>query len=172
MARKRLDLLLRVLAEVRKHVANVRLLRVGGALTPEQRQIARQLGVESAITELGSVSREVLAAAYRRADLLVHTAEAEGFGLPLIEAMACGCQVIASDLPVLREVGGTAATYCAVGDISGWKDAIVAALQTRLEPALQAGGREKAFANAARFSWSENAARTAQIYSQVLGNNY
>ena len=114
--------------------ANVRLLRVGEALTAEQRQLARQLGVESAIVELSRLSREVLAAAYRFANLLVHTADAEGFGLPPIEAMACGCQVIASDLPVLREVGGTAATYCAVGDIEGWKNAVVAAIEGPARP--------------------------------------
>jgi glycosyltransferase involved in cell wall biosynthesis len=162
--RKRLDLLLRVFAEVRKHAAHVRLLRVGEGLSAEHRQLAGELGVDAAIVELSRLNREVLAAAYRRADLLVHTADAEGFGLPLIEAMACGCPVIASDLPVLREVGGTAATYCAVGDIEGWKDAIVAALQG---PASPASG----FANAARFSWSENAVRTERIYTQLLANN-
>ena len=163
MPRKRLDLLLRVFAEVRKHVRNVRLLRVGEALNAEQRELARQLGVESAIVELSSLTREVLAAAYRRADVLLHTAEAEGFGLPLIEAMACGCPVIASDLPVLREVGGTAATYCGVGDIKGWKEAVASAIENRNFD------RERAFANAARFSWSENAAQTARVYEQVLG---
>lgn len=163
MPRKRLDLLLRVFAEVRQRVGNVRLLRVGEALTADHRELARELGVQSALVELGSQSRAVLGAAYRKADLLVHTAEAEGFGLPLIEAMACGCQVIASDLPVLREVGGNAAIYCEVGDLPGWKDAIVAALQARFEQ----GRQEKAFANAARFSWSENAARTARVYEQI-----
>ncbi len=161
MPRKRLDLLLRVVAEVRRHAPNVRLLRVGEALTAEQRELARQLQVESAVVELGFLSRELLAAAYRRANLLVHTADAEGFGLPLIEAMACGCPVIASDIAVLREVGGTAAQYCKVGDIEGWKNAILAATDRRQD-------RERAFANAARFSWSENAARTAQVYEQVL----
>jgi glycosyltransferase involved in cell wall biosynthesis len=161
MPRKRLDLLLRVFAQVRKHVPNVRLLRVGEPLTAEQRQLARELGVESWLVELRSLSRDVLASAYRFADMLVHTAEAEGFGLPLIEAMACGCPVIASDLPVLREVGGTAAAYCAVGDIPGWNGAIVAALQ---DPGNRAGG----FANAARFSWSENAAQTSMVYKQIL----
>jgi glycosyltransferase involved in cell wall biosynthesis len=162
MPRKRLDLLLRVFAEVRRRLPKVRLLRVGESLTSEQRQLARDLGVESGLVELGSLNREVLAAAYRRADLLVHTAEAEGFGLPLVEAMASGCRVIATDLPVLREVGGVAATYCALGDIQGWSDAIVAALEDRNFD------RETLFANAARFSWSENAAQTARIYEQLL----
>jgi glycosyltransferase involved in cell wall biosynthesis len=163
MPRKRLDLLLRVFAEVRKQLANVRLLRIGEVLTNEQRQLARNLGVESSIVELSGLDREVLAAAYRRAALLLHTAEAEGFGLPLIEAMACGCPVIASDLPVLREVGGMAASYCAVGDIEGWKNTILAAI-----PGSRQHQEESGFSNAARFSWSENAARTAGIYQQLL----
>lgn len=169
MPRKRLDLLLRVFAEVRKHLANVRLLRIGERLTGEQRQLARNLGVESSIVELSGLDREVLAAAYRRAGLLLHTAEAEGFGLPIIEAMASGCRVIASDLPVLREVGGMAACYCTVGDIEGWKDKILAAMEQ--SPRNQAESkleRERGCSNAARFSWSENAARTAAIYQQLL----
>jgi glycosyltransferase involved in cell wall biosynthesis len=158
--RKRLDVLLRVFAEVRKQISNVRLLRIGEAMTPEQRKLARELGVDSALIELGFLGREVLAAAYRRADVLLQTSEAEGFGLPPVEAMACGCRVIASDLPVLREIGGAAATYCAVGDIAGWTGATVAALQ-------RPGKREAGFANAARFSWSENAAQTARVYEQL-----
>ncbi len=163
MPRKRLDLLLRVFAEVRRHVPNIRLLRVGEALTAQQRELARELGVASALLELGSVSRDVLAAAYRRVGVLVHTAEAEGFGLPLIEAMASGCPVVASDLPVLREVGGAAATYCAVGDIAAWKDAIIAALNT--------DSRQNGFANAARFSWSVNAAETVDVYNSLLNRD-
>jgi glycosyltransferase involved in cell wall biosynthesis len=161
--RKRLDILLRVFAQVRKQFANVRLLRIGEALTPEQRELGRQLGVDSAVLELGFVGREILSAAYRRALLLLQTSEAEGFGLPPIEAMACGCPVIASDLPVLREVGGTAASYCGVGDIEGWKEAVAGAIQNRNFD------RERAIANAARFSWSENATQTVRVYEQVLG---
>ena len=160
--RKRLDVLLRVFAEVRRELGNVRLLRIGEALTSEQRGLARQLGVDSAVVELGFVSREILSAAFRRARLLLQTSDAEGFGLPPVEAMACGCQVISSDLPVLREVGGTAATYCAVGDIQGWRNAVVGAIHNRNFD------RARGFSNAARFSWSENAARTARVYTQVL----
>jgi glycosyltransferase involved in cell wall biosynthesis len=160
--RKRMDVLLRVFAEVRKQAGNVRLLRVGQPLTAEQRQLAGELGVTSGLVELGFLSRDVLSAAYRRARLLLHTADAEGFGIPPIEAMACGCEVIASDLPVLREVGGTAATYCPVGDIENWKDTVLRAVQNRDYD------RAPAYENAARFSWRENAARTARVYQQVL----
>lgn len=166
MPRKRLDVLLRLFAEVRKLSPGVRLLRVGELLTAEHRRLARDLGIDSAIVELGFQNREMLAAAYRRATLLVHTAEAEGFGLPLVEAMACGCPVVASDLPVLREVGGTATTYCTVGDLAGWANAVAASIRTSDEK--RQSKREKCLANAARFSWVQNALRTAEVYGQVL----
>jgi glycosyltransferase involved in cell wall biosynthesis len=169
MRRKRLDLLLRVFAEVRKDVAGVRLLRVGEPMTLEHRELARDLNVESGIVELTSLSREVLAAVYRRADLLVHTADAEGFGLTLIEAMACGCPVIASDLPVLREVGADAATYRAVGDIDDWKQGIVDVLEKQRDLNQRTQQRENGFTRAAHFSWAENAANIVPVYQQLLG---
>lgn len=164
--RKRLDLLLRVFAEVRKEASNVRLLRIGEAFTDEQRALAHELGIESGITELGSVPSHVLAAAYRRAALLLQTSDTEGFGLPLIEAMGSGCAVIASDLPVLREVGGVAAKYCAIGDIPAWKRTILHALA---DPSEARRVRQSGLTNAARFSWAENAAQTVRIYEQIMG---
>ena len=64
------------------------------------------LGLGHNIRVLPFVDRPVLAALYRRASLVLLPSEREGFGLPLVEAMACGISVVASDLPVLREVGG------------------------------------------------------------------
>ena len=169
MARKRLDVLLRVFASVRREIADVRLLRVGGALTRDQLQLARELGVENAMVVLPSLSRPVLAAAYRRADLLLHTSEAEGFGLPLIEAMACGCPVIASDLPVLREVGGSAAAYCPVADVEVWTETVVQLLNERMQASDDWELRRRySMANSARFSWSQTARQTAAVYRMVL----
>lgn len=167
--RKRLDILLRVVAAVRQDLPGVRLLRVGGALTPEHLRLAEELNIQDAIVELGSITRELLGAAYRRADLLVHTAEAEGFGLPLIESMACGCRVVASDIAVLRDISGPGTTYCSLDDIPGWRATVVRMLRDRFE---RCGAfeqdRKQALAHAARFSWTETARRTANIYQQVL----
>jgi glycosyltransferase involved in cell wall biosynthesis len=169
MPRKRLDVLLRVFASVRRELPDARLLRVGGPLTPVQSQLARELGVESAMVNLPSLSRPVLAAAYRRADLLVHTSEAEGFGLPLIEAMACGLPVVASDLPVLREINGSAAVYCPVADVEAWTEAVVHLLTERTK-AVESWDlrRTGCIANAGRFSWSETARQTAAVYRKIL----
>jgi glycosyltransferase involved in cell wall biosynthesis len=167
--RKRLDVLLRVLGAVRRELPQVRLIRVGGGWTPEQLQLARDLEVEQAVVVLPRLTRNVLAAIYRRADLLVHSADAEGFGLPLIEAQACGCPVIASDLKVLREIGGKAAGFVPVGDILAWKEAVIAMFRERIAASSQWElRRRQGITNASAFSWSEAARQTADIYKSVL----
>ncbi len=168
VARKRLDILLRVLAAVRNEFPQARLVRVGG-LTAEQTRLAQDLGVANAITILQSLERETLAAVYRRAWLLLHTSEAEGFGLPVIEAMACGCPVVASDLSVLREVGGGCVAYCGVADVDAWQAAVRALLRERIQrPAAWEIRRQKGLAWAKRFSWAENARETAAVYAELL----
>jgi glycosyltransferase involved in cell wall biosynthesis len=122
--RKRIDILLETLAAIAKLRPDVRLWRVGGAFTPDQARQARELGVEERILVLPFVSRPVLAALFRRAALVMLPSEREGFGLPVIEAMACGTPVVCSDLPVLREVGGDAAEYCPLGNAAAWASRI------------------------------------------------
>jgi glycosyltransferase involved in cell wall biosynthesis len=167
--RKRIDLLLRMFAMVSETIPEVSLVRVGGPLEDRDRKLAAELGVAARIIELPFVEQRLLAAAYRNAAVLVIPSEAEGFGLPMIEAMACGTPVVASDIPVLREVGGDAAEYCPVGDIGAWSGAIVAAIRAREQPYDRDGDRRAMLARAARFSWSENAAATARIYRTMLG---
>src|SRR5438093_366214 len=79
----------------------------------------------------------------------------EGFGLPVIEALACGTPVVASDLPVLREAGGQVATYCPVGDSRAWSESVIKLLYVRRHDpdrwsALQLAG----VAHASKFSWA------------------
>ena len=168
LPRKRLDVLLRVFAVARREVPQVRLLRVGG-FAPEHRELARSLDIQDAMITLPFLTRELLAAVYRRGTLLVHTSEAEGFGLPVVEAMACGCPVIATDIPVLREVGGRAASYSSLEDVSGWAATIVHLLDEKTQQPERWDARVQAgIANAGRFSWAENARLTRLVYRKVL----
>jgi glycosyltransferase involved in cell wall biosynthesis len=168
--RKRMDVLLRVFAGVLAKFPKARLVRVGGPFTEAQQALARELGVEGAVMELPFISRDVLASIYRRVAVLLQPSEAEGFGMPIAEAMACGCPVVASDLPALREVGGTACVYCPVGDIEAWTRAVLLLLEHNLEPeGISFQLREQAQAQVSRYSWSENARRTVGVYRQVLG---
>jgi glycosyltransferase involved in cell wall biosynthesis len=167
--RKRMDILLRVFAKVRAKLTSARLIRVGGPFTEAQRQLAAELGIEEHITILPSVSGDVLAAIYRLSTLLLVPSESEGFGMPLTEALACGCPVLASDLAVLREVGGPACDYCAVGDVEAWTRAVLSLVGESSRRSQVSGfWPERAKAQAARYCWAENARQTVQIYEKVF----
>lgn len=166
--RKRLDVLLRVFAEVRREFPRARLVRVGGPFTEAQLKLVGGLRLGGAVSVLPFVEERVLAAVYRRAALLLQPSEREGFGLPLAEALASGLPVLTSDLPVLREVGGRAASYRAAGDVAAWAEAAAGLLKEREgEPARWDARRAAGVSHARRFSWEEYARRMASIYAAL-----
>ena len=156
------------MADVRQRKPTLRLIRVGGPFTAEQRALARDLGILDAVLVLPLLDRSTLAAVYRRSALVLMPSEREGFGLPVLEALACGTPVVASDIPALREVGAAAATYCAVGDIEAWTSAVERLLdERRVAPAQWRLRCEAAQRRAAAFSWSHYAAHVASIYTRL-----
>ncbi len=169
IARKRIETLLRVTAAVRRGFHRVRLIRIGSPFTADQRRLIAELDLGRSILQLPFIERSVLAAIYRRAALMMLPSEREGFGLPVIEAMACGTPVIASDLPALREAGGKAATYCPATDISAWTEAIAGLLRERRNWPERWGQRRcDALGWAGRFSWREYTRKTVRVYEEML----
>ena len=113
----------------------------------------------------GYVSEDELLALYRSAAVLVLPSLYEGFGLPLLEAMACGTPCIASDDPALLEVSGGAALHVPRGDTTALRSALVRVLgDAGLRAELSALGLERARA----FSWSDCAARHVEAYREAL----
>lgn len=168
--RKRIDVLLRVFAAVRRAHPRARLVRAGGTLTAEQQALAADLGVTDAIVSAPFLGRDALAAVYRRAALVLVPSEREGFGFPVVEALACGTPVIASGIPVLREVGGDAVVYRPIGDVDAWTSAVLDLLgerESNTERWLKR--RAEAIGQAANFTLSEYARRTVEVYREVLG---
>lgn len=169
IARKRIDVLLEIFARVLKHFPGARLVRVGGPFTAEQSKQVDRLRIGESVVVLPFLNRPALAAVYRRAAIVLQPSESEGFGLPVVEAMACGAPVIASELAVLKEVGGRAAAYCPVGDVAAWSETATRLLRERRDqPELWREREHRAIAQAARFSWSEYARKMAGIYEEVL----
>lgn len=167
--RKRIDVLLRVVAALRKDAPRVRLVRVGGRFTGDQLSLLRSLNLQGCIMSLPYVSRAVLAALYRRAAVVLQTSEREGFGLPVAEAMACGTPVAASDLPVLREVGGEAAVYCPAADVQAWSQTVLGMLEERRwDRERWNQRRQAAVIRAAKFTWEEHARCMELQYRKLL----
>jgi glycosyltransferase involved in cell wall biosynthesis len=167
--RKRIDLLLRIFAATRREFPSARLLRVGGSFTSDQLKLAGELGIADAIVVLPRLERNLLAAVYRRAAVVLQPSEREGFGLPVVEAMACGTAVVASDLPVLREVGGDAALYCKVGDVASWSKTVSQLLTERTRNTPSWSDRRVAgIAQASKFSWAEYTRKMVEVYREVL----
>jgi glycosyltransferase involved in cell wall biosynthesis len=121
-------------------------------------KLARELARRGAVLR-GYVSKSELAGLYRGAACLVMPSRFEGFGLPLLEAMACGTPVVAGPDPALREVGGDAVLYAQPEELAA---SIRRALSERER--LAAAGLERA----RRFSWEETARRTLEVYRRVL----
>ncbi len=163
-ARKRIDVLLEMFSAFRRSRPHATLVRVGGALTHAQTRLAERLDVINAIVQLPFLERRQLAALYRRASIVVLPSDREGFGLPLVEAMACGTPVIASDIPALREVGGTAAVYAPPGDVGRWVEALEQVVLEQNDPAVRAQRRAACLTVAAKFDWRTYAAQMAALY--------
>ncbi len=121
--------------------------------------------LRSRVLQVGYVpSRETLADFYTCADAFVFPSLYEGFGFPVLEAMACGCPVICSDAGSLPEVGGSAALYVPAEDTSGLASAM---RRIASDVSLQSELRRKGLEQAKRFSWLTCARATYAVYEQV-----
>jgi glycosyltransferase involved in cell wall biosynthesis len=166
--RKRNDVLLEVFSRFRAMLPEARLIRVGGPLTREQESLAERLSITDALVQMPFLDRPQLAALYRRASVVVLPSDREGFGLPVVEAMACGTPVILSDIPALREVGGAAALYCPPGDVERWAESLLDIQRERADPEARQRRRAACLSAAARFDWRQCAAQMTALYEQPL----
>ncbi|MSS73735.1 MAG: glycosyltransferase family 1 protein [Candidatus Latescibacteria bacterium] len=164
--RKNLVRLARAFQKVRDEAGEgLQLLIVGGKGWRSEeimREIRRVVG--KAVVWAGYAPSEDLPALYGGAEALVYPSLYEGFGLPVIEAMACGAPVITSDNSSLKEVAGDAALLVDPEDV----DAISGAMRrVREDENLRADLRRRGLARAAQFSWEEAARQTLKVYEQV-----
>lgn len=161
--RKRLDLLFEAFAAARADHPDMLLVQQGGALSPELRSQVEKLGLGAVLVQPPPLDRHRLAQLYRSAALVALPSDAEGFGLPLIEALACGAPVLASDIPILREVGGGAAMFVSAGDVGAW----TAAISLHLKDPGTAPPRTVRLERAAAFSWGSHARTLIEAYERL-----
>lgn len=121
-------------------------------------------GLPAGVRATGYVDDSLLAPLYSGAELFVYLAHYEGFGLPPLEAMACGTPVVCSSATALPESAGTAARLVDPLDAVGAADAILALLQ---DPALRRDMAARGRAHAAAFTWEACAAGVRDVLDQV-----
>ena len=156
---------LRVLHRVRQQGLDLRLVRVGRALSGEDRALADKLNVTSHVVELGAVSDGDIPALYNAVDLLLFPSLYEGFGWPPLEAMASGTPVVCSRSGSLDEVVGDAALTADPEDVESLAWHVAAVLTDgMLRDTLVERGLERA----AQFSWDRAAGEMIAVYRAVI----
>ncbi len=131
---------------------------------PEAWQVARRLGVADRIEWTGYLDDAGLVRAYQEADVLALLSRYEGFGLPVLEAMACGTPVVCSHAASLPEVAGRAARLVDPLDIAG---AAAALREVLTQPAESERLRTAGLEHARRFSWQVTAESVLQMYREA-----
>jgi glycosyltransferase involved in cell wall biosynthesis len=116
------------------------------------------------VVSLGVVDDATLAAAYRACTAFVFPSRYEGFGLPVLEAMANGAPVVSSSAPALPEVGGDAVLYAEPGDVLGFANAI---LRIAGDAAVAADLRAAGYARAADRSWKRTAGELLAVFESL-----
>jgi glycosyltransferase involved in cell wall biosynthesis len=168
--RRNLEVALDALANVRRNASpapqpSLVLAGVDRGVGHRLRTRAAANGIGDAVVFLGSVSDQTLRALYCAAAALVYPSRYEGFGLPVLEAMASGTPVLAARCASLPEVLGEVGMLLDPDDVRQWTEAIAVVLSDGEQRARM---RTAGLARASHFTWAKTARTTLDVYRQVL----
>ena len=170
--RKDFRSLLRAFATVRRDLPGLRLVMAGATVADVRFAATRafwqhvdELGLRASVVATGFLETTDLARMYQSALALLFPTRMEGFGLPLLEAMHCGCPVVACELPVFRELAGAVDWLVPIGDTAAMSEQIVRLARDDGEFARR---RDHGLARAALFGRATMGRRTLDVYRSVL----
>ena len=166
--RKNLLTLLKAFAQILRHTSwRPQLVVAGGEgwLMDETFSFMKESGINEHLRLTGYLEDEELRALYSSCKAFIYPSLYEGFGLPPLEAMACGAPVVASRIPALQETLGDAAILVEPVDVDGLARVIIDILENEdIRQALISAGLKQA----AKFSWENAAKQTYEVYQKVL----
>jgi len=143
---------------------DIDLVVVGPAWSREERDLLASLRVAGRVRRLSGVDDRTLCRLYNKAMALIHPSLYEGFGIPLLEAMACGCPIIASRIPTTLEIAGDQPVYYEAGRPDGLVSALDAVRREGRDPERTRAG----LAIAGKYSWTETARLTLSVYRELI----
>lgn len=166
--RKNVGLVIQAMAQVAREFPQSVLILAGPPGTHDQEAaidaLIQDKDLAAHVVRIGFLSLEDLISLYNLSCVFVYPSLSEGFGLPPLEAMACGCPVVVSDATSLPEVVGDGGILVDPEDVEGWVHAITAVLK---DDALREELRQRGLARAARFSWERAAEETIRVYEKL-----
>jgi len=162
---KNIPMLLQIFSEIVRQNSNVWLIKTGSPWANKHVRLIRKLGIESRIKHLGFIPRKDLPYLYSLSRCLIFPSLVEGFGLPVLEAMRCGCPVVISDTPALQELVDN--TGITIGRRT------MAQLITRINRILRENNQRNYFGKigqkrASYFTAKRSADKTYQVYSKMI----
>jgi glycosyltransferase involved in cell wall biosynthesis len=162
---KNMEYLIRLFASLGKQYPELYLVKVGSSWTQDLERLIDTLHVKDRIRIIPYAAKEDLPPIYSAALCLVHPSIVEGFGLTVLEAMACGCPVVLSDIPPHRELVGNAGVFFSPDAVSSGKAHVVSLIKN---PAKRTALVKKGLVRARAFRWEQTAKLTAEVYRDTL----
>ena len=166
--RKNLPRFFQAFGEARRSLPNLQLVKIGPPDHPGQyallQDMIHNLKIQDAVLWINHISNHDLVTFYTFADAFVFPSLYEGFGMPPLEAMACGTPVICSNSASLPEVTGDAALQVDPEDVAGWTHAIIKVIE---DQSLQQDLITRGLARAAQFTWEKTVRETIEVYQEV-----
>lgn len=162
LPRKNRDAVLRIFART-KDKWNARLVFAGDALDAEQRLLSERLKIADRVVEIENASDQLLEALYSCATALLYPSLSEGFGWPIIEAQACGCPVVCTNIAPMPETAGGAGLFRDASDEAGFAEDIL----RMNDPAERTIWSQKGLENAERFSTEKMISRYIDVYRSL-----
>ena len=163
--RKNIDTVLKVIDTLKQQGTSVHLWKAGADFTEEQTLFIRNQNLENNITYLGKPDKSSLIQIYNAADILIAPSLHEGFGITLLEAMACGTPVITSKVSAMPEVVGDAGILIQPNDYRSIADA---AINLQKDSTYRQQLVEKGLTRVKQFTWENSAEQIAQLYENLV----
>ncbi len=162
--RKNILTVLQVVKQLKDQGLPVCLWKTGGKFAPDQQTFIQQHQLEQQIIHFGNPDKEALVKIYNSADILVAPSLYEGFGLTILEAMACGLPVITSNCSSLPEVAGDAAVLVDPTDVEAISTTV---RQIHQDAQYRQQLIDRGLARVQLFSWNNTAEQVAQVYEKI-----